>query len=132
MTCSKCETALSRRNKTGLCAIHVAEAQAIERTKVRFCVGCQKPITRYSKSGRCTDCLHEMGKWMKNRTALMARAAMADLKKQALEEWPVLAHPVVSEHDGKLMLEMQIVDLHMGKMAWAEETGESNYDTKIA
>ena len=36
----------------------------------------------------------------------------------------------VSE-DGQYMLEVPIVDLHLGKLAWAPETGE-NYDYKIA
>ncbi len=132
MTCSKCDTVLSRKTVTGLCAIHSREAQAAERTKLRFCVTCTKPITRYSKSGRCTECLAAMGKWMKERTALLARDAIRDLKNQARAEWPALAHPVVTEGDDDLMLEIQIVDLHMGKLAWAEETGEANYNAEIA
>ena len=31
-----------------------------------------------------------------------------------------------------LMWEMPLMDLHIGKMAWDEETGEDNYDIKIA
>jgi hypothetical protein len=30
------------------------------------------------------------------------------------------------------MLEMNIPDAHFGKLAWGEETGDANYDTKIA
>lgn len=32
----------------------------------------------------------------------------------------------------KNILEINIADLHLGKLAWREETGDSNYDTKIA
>ena len=34
--------------------------------------------------------------------------------------------------DGNFMLEVSIFDLHLGKLAWGPETGEGNYDYKIA
>ena len=133
MTCSKCETTLERRNKTGLCRLHSAEAQAVERTKVRTCVECGRQVTRYAQSGRCGDCVGALRSWVKNKVVLETRAAIADLRKQAAETWPTLpAPPEPTGVDPALMLEIQIPDLHMGKMAWAEETGESNYDARIA
>jgi len=38
---------------------------------------------------------------------------------------------VVNESDTKKLLEIALFDLHLGKLAWAGETGE-NFDTKIA
>jgi len=34
--------------------------------------------------------------------------------------------------DGEFMLEVSIFDLHLGKLAWNPETGDGNYDYKIA
>ena len=33
---------------------------------------------------------------------------------------------------GTFLLELPIMDLHLGKLAWGEETGQSDYDLKIA
>ena len=45
-----------------------------------------------------------------------------------------VVHPAfqTGEADPNKMLEVSIFDLHMGKLAWAEETGFANWDSKIA
>lgn len=44
---------------------------------------------------------------------------------------PLTSSMSVSDDEGNL-LEINISDLHAGKMAWSKETGYGNYDTKIA
>jgi hypothetical protein len=64
-----------------------------------------------------------------------ARAEIESLKAAAKQEIVPrrrLLRPAV--HVGKHgnMLEIDIFDLHLGKLAWAKETGYENYDLKIA
>jgi hypothetical protein len=40
--------------------------------------------------------------------------------------------PAPKQHNSGIMLEIGIPDLHMGKLAWAKETGYQNYDSQIA
>ena len=40
--------------------------------------------------------------------------------------------PKLPRPSGDCMLEVDIFDLHLGKLAWAKETGYENYDLKIA
>ncbi len=131
--CSKCPTELSPSNKTGLCVTHSQEAQGEERRKVRLCTDCRRPITKYSKSGMCTECQRGLRTWTKRRQAALIKKVVADLRKQVTASWPTYTvPPFLGKVDLDVMLEIQIPDLHMGKMAWAEETGEANYDAKIA
>lgn len=51
-------------------------------------------------------------------------------KKLALKYQPKYLEPIMTEHNG-LMREINISDLHYGKLAWVGESGE-NYDYKIA
>jgi hypothetical protein len=63
---------------------------------------------------------------------IAARNEIAELKAEALrlaEYRPAIVHEPT---DGELMLEVAIPDTHVGKLAWSEETGHGNYDTKIA
>jgi hypothetical protein len=62
-----------------------------------------------------------------------ARAEIASLLKDATAKMPTRSRIVKpSRSRSGLMYEPHIPDLHIGKLAWAEETGASNYDTKIA
>jgi hypothetical protein len=38
----------------------------------------------------------------------------------------------VKYQPGRMMFELPIMDLHLGKRAWAEETGQDDYDLKLA
>jgi len=60
------------------------------------------------------------------------RAEIEELKviaKQELQRKPQAATPVVSTGN---LLEINIADAHLGKLAWSRETGHESYDTKIA
>ena len=59
------------------------------------------------------------------------RAEIEELKAIAKQELkrPVTAKPVVSTGN---LLEINIADAHLGKLAWSKETGHESYDTKIA
>lgn len=57
---------------------------------------------------------------------------IADLKRDFRQHRPAKVLPVRKITDGDCMLEIDIFDLHLGKLAWAKETGYENYDLKIA
>lgn len=54
-------------------------------------------------------------------------ALLADAKR-GIKAWPSPKRPPLGEH----LLEVSIPDLHIGKLAWSEETFGANYDHKIA
>ncbi len=55
----------------------------------------------------------------------------SDFIRQVFEELEPPKLSAVKYKPGNLMLELPIMDLHLGKLAWAEETGQ-DYDLKIA
>jgi hypothetical protein len=55
----------------------------------------------------------------------------SDYIKKVFEELVTPKLSKVKYIPGRLMLELPIMDLHLGKLAWAEETGQ-DYDLKIA
>jgi hypothetical protein len=74
----------------------------------------------------------------KKKEAVFAKNEIADIKRRALEELKGLkvsfTTPVYRETrlaTGN-MLELNVPDLHAGKLAWNKETGYGNYDTGIA
>lgn len=57
---------------------------------------------------------------------------LTDTLIEKLKQWQPVHAPSISMHrDTGYMLELSIPDLHVGKLSWAPETGES-YDSKIA
>ncbi len=61
-----------------------------------------------------------------------ARAEIELLKKEARSHAKLFTIvPPTGRHSGN-MLEINIPDLHVGKLAWGKETGWDNYDVKIA
>ena len=60
-----------------------------------------------------------------------AEAVLADIRAERSS--PPRAKPRIKwvPEDQRHLLEVDLFDLHMGKLAWGEETGE-NYDTRIA
>jgi hypothetical protein len=60
-----------------------------------------------------------------------AREEIEALKEKAKNYMPA-APKVVKPKTSGYMLEVNIPDAHFGKLAWGEETGWENYDTKIA
>ncbi len=74
---------------------------------------------------------------LKRKTAVIAvRQELEDLKKyfiiKAKASAPKASSGRVKGRSSGLMLEVAIPDLHMGKLAWAKETGYQNYDISIA
>ena len=54
---------------------------------------------------------------------------------QVLEAFRELSPVKIAPHkhvDGEFMLELPIMDFHLGKLAWGEETGQDDYDMKVA
>lgn len=57
-------------------------------------------------------------------TTQVVRKTFKDLKPPELTEY--------SYEPGGLLFELPIMDFHLGKLAWADETGEDHYDLEIA
>lgn len=88
------------------------------------------------KSGATqTTPLFQVKVWLKRKAAVMAaREEIADLlaeAKKAMHDIPVRAAKRTAP-SGDHMLQINIFDLHAGKLAWGRETGYASYDTKIA
>ena len=79
-----------------------------------------------------TQMLWQVKVWLKRRVLDAVRMAkiVAEMMDAHAPQYKPLAKVKKTEATG-LMLEMDMMDLHLGKFAWHEETGE-NYDRKIA
>src|SRR5581483_6691075 len=77
--------------------------------------------------------LFQVKAFLKRRNEIISiKKEIEDLKLQAKKE---ARHPDPIErpvHRSGNMLEINIPDVHFGKLSWGEETGYENYDTKIA
>lgn len=61
------------------------------------------------------------------------RREIAELKQAMVDfSMPQRRTTVVGKSAANCLLEIDIFDLHLGKLAWAKETGYENYDLKIA
>jgi hypothetical protein len=74
--------------------------------------------------------------WLKKKTGIIDYAKFKkelidDVKSYSPVIIPVNYDKYIEDTDNN-MLEPNIYDLHLGKLAWALETGGDNYDTKIA
>lgn len=78
--------------------------------------------------------LYQVKVWLKRRVvAIAARSEIADLLADAKRRMPKVARARLPKRAATgYMLELSIPDLHLGKLAWADETGHDHYDTKIA
>lgn len=77
--------------------------------------------------------LFQVKAWLVRKAGVMAAkdeiaALIADAKRKIPVRKPMA---VISRASGNL-LEPSIPDLHVGKLAWAKETGWENYDSRIA
>jgi hypothetical protein len=76
--------------------------------------------------------LYQVKAWLKRKVLVLAvRDEIEALKADARRAMPRRAALVKKPTLGNL-LEISIPDLHVGKLAWAHETGWENYDGKIA
>lgn len=83
--------------------------------------------------------LYQVRATMKKKVSIVAAKneieALKELAKQELTliGWGITARDVPHYHKPTgNMLELDIFDLHLGKLAWSKETGYQNYDLKIA
>lgn len=77
--------------------------------------------------------LYQVKAWLKRKVALLAaRAEVEALLAEARKGLPKIASVVQKAPKSGYMLELNIADLHNGKLAWSGETGHESYDTRIA
>ena len=79
--------------------------------------------------------LFQVKAWLRRKRALVdARAEIAALFADAAARIPVrrAAPTRKAKPETGILLELALPDLHIGKLAWAEETGGANYDGAIA
>lgn len=72
--------------------------------------------------------------FIRNPDIEIIQTEIADLKAEAKKDflYPLLSYTREQVQPTGNMLELNIPDLHLGKLAWSKETGYQNYDTKIA
>lgn len=66
----------------------------------------------------------------KKKKIVDAKQSIDALKEDARKFAPVY-HPIKYAQDGEYLFEIDMQDIHFGRLAWQEESGE-NYDIKIA
>jgi predicted phosphodiesterase len=80
-----------------------------------------------------TTPLFQVKAWLKRRVVIIAaRDEIAALMADAKTRLPKLASLAPRRKAGGYMLEIDVADLHNGKLAWGAETGHGNYDTGMA
>lgn len=75
-----------------------------------------------------------LGQWVKtNQVAVAVEAAIRTVVDELKKELPRV-QPIIGPAYGNALLANQftVTDLHLGMLAWAEETGGEDYDIKIA
>lgn len=79
-----------------------------------------------------TTQLFQVKAWLRRKVAIVAALdELAALKADALISFVPITPLPARKAAGDMLLEIEIPDVHMGKMAWKAEAGE-NYDLKIA
>lgn len=92
----------------------------------------QAAMDRVRNEPRVTE-LYQIKAWLKKRVAYQAAKAEIDaLVAYATSRLKAKPAPRKPAQSGPYLLELAMADLHKGKLAWAEETGHGNYDSKIA
>lgn len=95
-------------------------------------------VDKVVRNGLCRKCRRQL---LAPSVALKATAdgfgvaknrEIADLKVALAGFVPTVPKPVKVDKAANCMLEVDIFDLHLGKLAWAKETGYQNYDLDIA
>ncbi len=70
--------------------------------------------------------------FLKKRKGLDDANMILDFFKKEIACIEPKSFPEMNRAKGKYMMEISIPDLHLGKLAWSEETGYDNYDSKEA
>lgn len=77
--------------------------------------------------------LFQVKAWLKRKVDLLAaRREVAALAEEARKGLPTIKAVAPKAPKSGYMLELNIADLHNGKLAWSGETGHESYDTRIA
>lgn len=77
--------------------------------------------------------LYQVKAWLKRKVAVLAaRDEIAALITDAKKAIPPRPFKVAAGSKGGPLLEINISDLHIGKLAWGDETGWEHYDSGIA
>jgi hypothetical protein len=80
-----------------------------------------------------TQPLYQVKAWLERNDDVMdAKQRIADLKADLLKSVRPRPFRGTRRATGPHMLELMVPDLHIGKLAWGEETGHADYDSKIA
>ena len=158
MTCRLCPRTITRHSKSGLCVSCVqlkrddgsvsmdgnrqavtAVAKAVPKTLDQLLSICAVDpriwaVDRWvaNKWDVLGEPCYQVKAWLVRRPQIErvteeVRALMDDAAKR-MPKWKGSARRV----SGDVALELAIPDLHLGKLAWHEETGDGDYDIKIA
>lgn len=77
--------------------------------------------------------LFQVKAWLKRKVDLLAaRREVAALADEARKGLPTIKAVAPKAPKSGYLLELNIADLHNGKLAWSGETGHESYDTRIA
>lgn len=98
-------------------------------------IGSSKNWSRTSTAAIITPLYQVKATFAKKKVMAFAKLELASLKERFKEDklrpTPKLIHRISRTKSGNI-LELNIPDLHAGKLAWSKETGYKDYDTKIA
>jgi hypothetical protein len=79
--------------------------------------------------------LFQVKAWLRRKVVIVAARAELDLlladAKRLFAKAPAIVRPSILR-PSEVMLEPHIPDLHVGKLAWGKETGDADYDARIA
>ncbi len=123
-----------------VCAIDATEWEVERWVCNKWEMGSVPPVVGNDKDGwtRSSDQpvvteLYQVKAWLKRRIAIAAtRAEIAALIADAKKQIPARRIVLIKKTGSGNLLEPSIPDLHVGKLAWAKETGWENYDGRIA
>ena len=108
-------------------AIWEVERFIVNKYEMGYTVGSQD-----NKKG-AVEALFQVKATLRKRPDVLAiRREIDSLKEEAKGYMPVVRPVVYTTQDSENLLELLIPDLHIGKLAYAKETGFQNYDTRIA
>ena len=96
--------------------------RSTSRTSITTCARCMNPV-RHKKSAEVADEI--------SRNVQFAREDIAQMLADAERGMPKKLPKPRPKPTG-VLLQLMVPDLHLGKLAWADETGYTNYDSKEA
>jgi hypothetical protein len=99
----------------------------------RFVVNCWEMGFKDSNDKPATQPLYQVKATLVRQVEIADAKAELDSLKTAAKQIAKFPKAIIrSKVDSGLMLEVNLPDLHLGKLSWSKETGFGNYDVKIA